>query len=146
MPTSGSHSLLMSGSQLIPSSGLDATRYGCHCVGMRQILLVVAVALAVAGCNDSNPTQPSTGTGTAVSMVNSGSGGFSPTTLTTTVGSTVVWTNRDSTAHTTTSNSGLWNSGNVQPNGTFSFQFTTAGTFPYRCTLHAGMTGTVIVQ
>lgn len=114
---------------------------------MRQILLVVAVAFAVAGCNDSNnPTQPSTGTGTAVSMVNSGSTGFSPTTLTTTVGSTVVWTNRDSTAHTTTSNSGLWNSGNVQPNGTFSFQFTTAGTFPYRCTLHAGMTGTVIVQ
>ena len=112
---------------------------------MRQILFVLTLALVVAGCGDDNPTQPSTGTGTAISMVNSGSSGFSPTTLTTTVGSTVVWTNRDSTAHTTTSNSGLWNA-TVQPNGTFSQAFPTAGTFPYRCTLHAGMTGTVIVQ
>jgi plastocyanin len=115
---------------------------------MRQILLVITLALAVAGCGDNKPpTQPSTGTGTTVAMTGAGVGGsFTPTTLTTTVGSTVVWTNMDNEAHTTTSNSGLWNSNNVAPNGTFSFQFTTAGTFAYRCTLHANMTGTVIVQ
>ena len=80
-------------------------------------------------------------------MTGAGVGGsFNPTTLTTTVGSTVVWTNTDNEAHTTTSNTGLWNSNNVAQNGTFSFQFTTTGTFPYRCTLHANMTGTVIVQ
>ena len=115
---------------------------------MRQTLLVLTLALAVAGCgDDSTPTQPTTGTGTAVSMTGAGVGGtFTPTTLTTTVGSTVVWTNADNEVHTTTSNGGLWNSNNVAQNGTFSFQFTTAGTFPYRCTLHANMTGTVIVQ
>jgi plastocyanin len=115
---------------------------------MRQILLAVTLALAVAGCgNDSNPAQPTTGTGTAVSMRGSGASGvFNPVTLTTTVGSTVVWTNTDNKAHTTTSNTGLWSSGDVPANGTFSFQFTTAGTFAYRCTIHAGMTGTVIVQ
>jgi plastocyanin len=115
---------------------------------MRQILLVLTFALAVAGCDDDdNPTQPTTGTGTAVSMTGAGVGGtFNPTTLTTSVGSTVTWTNADNEVHTTTSNTGLWNSNNVAANGTFSFQFTTAGTFAYRCTLHANMTGTVIVQ
>jgi plastocyanin len=29
---------------------------------------------------------------------------------------------------------------------TFSQTFTTAGTFPYYCTFHVGMTGTVTVQ
>jgi plastocyanin len=115
---------------------------------MRQILLVLTLALAVAGCDDDdNPTQPTTGTGTAVSMTGAGVGGtFNPTTLTTNVGATVVWTNSDNEAHTTTSNTGLWNSNNVAANGTFSHQFTTAGTFAYRCTLHANMTGTIIVQ
>ena len=115
---------------------------------MRQILLVLTLAFAVAGCDDDdNPTQPTTGTGTAVSMTGAGVGGtFNPTTLTTQVGSTVVWTNADNEVHTTTSNAGLWNSNNVAANGTFSHQFTTAGTFAYRCTLHANMTGTVIVQ
>ena len=115
---------------------------------MRHTFLVLALALGIAGCgNDDSPTEPTTGTGTAVSMTGSGAGGrFAPATLTTTVGSTVVWTNTDNEAHTTTSNTGLWNSNNVAANGTFSFQFTTAGTFPYRCTLHANMTGTIIVQ
>ena len=80
-------------------------------------------------------------------MTGSGVGGtFNPGQLTTTVGSTVVWTNMDNEAHTTTSNTGLWNSNNVGASSTFSFQFTTTGTFPYRCTIHANMTGTVIVQ
>jgi len=75
-----------------------------------------------------------------------GAARFTPTTLTATVGSTVVWTNRDADIHTTTSNTGLWNSNNLSLNGTFSFQFTTAGTYQYRCTNHPTMTGTIVVQ
>ena len=38
------------------------------------------------------------------------------------------------------------NSGNIAPEGRFAFKFTTAGTFPYVCTLHpVQMTGTVRV-
>jgi plastocyanin len=32
------------------------------------------------------------------------------------------------------------------PNGDFRRTFTVAGTFNYRCTIHAGMDGTIIVQ
>lgn len=30
--------------------------------------------------------------------------------------------------------------------GRFSFEFQSAGTFPYRCTIHPGMVGTVTVR
>ena len=36
--------------------------------------------------------------------------------------------------------------GPIAPGGTFSRTFSSAGTFPYRCTLHPGMVGTVTVQ
>jgi plastocyanin len=39
-----------------------------------------------------------------------------------------------------------WSSGTVAPGGQFSFAFQTAGTFPYHCTIHPGMVGTVVVR
>ena len=62
------------------------------------------------------------------------------------IGTTVTWMNTDTIAHTSTSNAEGWNSGNVAPGGQFSFAFQTAGTFPYRCTIHPGMVGTVVVR
>ena len=58
----------------------------------------------------------------------------------------VTWTNTDSVSHTSTSDANAWNSGTVAPGGRFSFAFQTAGTFPYRCTIHPGMVGTVVVR
>ena len=70
--------------------------------------------------------------------------------LTVQVGGTVVWTQQDSTTHTTTSvNSsspnGSWDSGNLGNGRSFSFTFTQAGTFPYFCTIHPSMTATITV-
>jgi plastocyanin len=62
----------------------------------------------------------------------------------TATGDTVNWTTCATVAHTSTSNSGLWDSGNLNPGQSFSFQFTTPGTFPYFCRLH-GHTGTITV-
>ena len=114
-------------------------------------LLVVGLACALAACGSDSPTAPSptTGSGTAVSIPSDGYTGasyFTPTTLTTTVGSTVVWTNMDADVHSTVSNTGLWSSSTMPRDGTFSFQFNTPGTFPYRCTQHPTMTGTIVVQ
>jgi plastocyanin len=71
---------------------------------------------------------------------------FNPTTITVTVGTTVTWTNKDGVAHTVTSNTGAFDSGSVNPNGTYSHMFSLAGTFPYKCTIHPTMTATVIVN
>jgi plastocyanin len=38
------------------------------------------------------------------------------------------------------------NSGNIPNGSSFSHTFTTAGSFSYHCSIHAGMTGTVVVN
>jgi hypothetical protein len=70
---------------------------------------------------------------------------FVPEDVTINVGDTVMWTNNDPFAHTTTSDSGVWDSGSLSSGATFSFTFTTAGSFPYHCTIHPTMIGTITV-
>jgi plastocyanin len=71
---------------------------------------------------------------------------FNPSSITISVNTTIKWTNKDGVAHTVTSNNGVFDSGNISANGTYSHQFTTAGTYPYHCTIHPSMTGTIIVK
>ena len=71
---------------------------------------------------------------------------FDPTSITVSVGTTVKWTNKDSFTHNVTSSTGAFSSGSMASNATFSFQFNSAGTYNYSCTIHPGMNGTVIVQ
>lgn len=75
-----------------------------------------------------------------------GAAGFVPNPITVAVGTTVTWTNNDSTSHTVTSNTGLFNSNVLSAGKSFSFTFPTAGTFQYHCTFHSGMVGSVVVQ
>ena len=72
---------------------------------------------------------------------------FSPSTINVSgVGNVITWTNKDTTGHTITSDAGLFDSGIISPNGTFSYTFTTAGTFTYHCNVHPMMTASVIVN
>jgi plastocyanin len=92
---------------------------------------------------------------------------FMPATITIAVGTVVKWTNNGKASHTTTSDATpqpTWNSGTVPPAGTttcdpadpyctpgttppgtYERAFTTAGTYPYHCSFHAAMTGTITV-
>ena len=72
---------------------------------------------------------------------------FSPDTLTINVGDTVTWTNNDNMAHTATSTSGpvSFDSGNIASEGTWSFTFTEAGTYDYKCNYHSSMTASITV-
>lgn len=71
---------------------------------------------------------------------------FSPATLTVKKGTTVTWTNKDSVAHTVTSDTGnMLDSPLFSAGETFSFTFNEVGTFSYHCTPHPQMKGTVIV-
>ena len=71
---------------------------------------------------------------------------FSPATLTVTVGDAVTWTNSDPIVHTATSTTGAFDSGDLAEGDSFTFTFTTPGTFDYLCTPHPTMTGQVVVQ
>lgn len=71
---------------------------------------------------------------------------FIPQTMTVPVNTTVKWRNRDSVAHTVTSDTAVWDSGTIPVGGTFSFPFTAVGTYHYHCTIHPSLTGTIIVQ
>ena len=71
---------------------------------------------------------------------------FAPATLTITAGDTVTWTNEDPVAHTATSTTGAFDSGDIDQGSSYSFTFTTPGTYDYLCTPHPTMTGRIVVQ
>ncbi|MGH2474370.1 MAG: cupredoxin domain-containing protein [Candidatus Limnocylindrales bacterium] len=70
---------------------------------------------------------------------------FDPASVTVRVGDSVTWTNQDSAAHTATA-SGTFASGDLANGQSFTYTFTTAGTFDYICAIHPTMAGTVVVQ
>jgi hypothetical protein len=63
------------------------------------------------------------------------------------VGDTVTWTVTDTATHTVTStDGGFTSSGSLSGSGaTYSVTFPTAGTYPFRCSIHTMMTGTISV-
>ena len=63
-------------------------------------------------------------------------------------GTSVTWVNceTDGTAHTSTSDQGVWASPLLAPGQAFTQTFDTPGVFPYHCEPHPFMTGTVTVQ
>jgi plastocyanin len=137
------------------------------------ILGVVVMALFLAGCGGSSssvntsvpptattaptlppatvapttaPATPTAVSGSAAVTIQNFS--FNPQVITVKVGTTITWTDKDSTAHTVTSLSGptSFNSGDLTPSGgTFHFTFSQAGTYSYHCMIHPSMTATVIV-
>jgi plastocyanin len=71
---------------------------------------------------------------------------FGPASITVPAGTTITWQNNDGINHTSTSDSGVWDTGAIPPGGSKTHTFDAAGTFPYHCNIHTMMTGTVIVQ
>jgi plastocyanin len=73
--------------------------------------------------------------------------GFSPAQVTVKKGGKVTWVNcsASATTHTTTSDSGVWDA-SLPQYATHEQTFDAAGSFPYHCTPHPFMKGTIVVQ
>jgi plastocyanin len=71
---------------------------------------------------------------------------FKPVPLTIKAGSTVTWANMDDEPHSVVSDTGLFRSGAVDTNESFSFKFDKPGTYHYTCAIHPRMVGTVVVE
>jgi plastocyanin len=72
---------------------------------------------------------------------------FGPQTLTVKAGTTVTWTNKDDIPHGIASdNNAFAKSKALDTDDSYSFTFTTPGTYKYFCYVHPHMTGTIVVQ
>ena len=71
---------------------------------------------------------------------------FGPARLEVSRGTRLIWTNTDSDPHTVTSDKGLWASDALDTGNQFARVFKQAGTFPYHCSIHPFMHGTIIVK
>ena len=95
------------------------------------------------------PSSPGTKGGPGTNEVWIQGMAFSPATITVTAGTTIKWTNKDSAAHTVTSDAGeakTFDSGSMANGAVFTWKFNNSGTFKYNCTFHPGMKGTVVVK
>ena len=71
---------------------------------------------------------------------------FTPKELTVAVGTTVKWVNHDDIPHTIANKDKAFRSQALDTDDSYSFTFTSAGTFDYFCGLHPHMVGKVIVK
>jgi plastocyanin len=71
---------------------------------------------------------------------------FSPPALTIAVGTTVKWVNRDDIPHTVVENNKTFRSKALDTDDSYSYTFSTPGTFDYFCSLHPHMVAQVIVK
>lgn len=71
---------------------------------------------------------------------------FDPPTLTVHAGDRVVWVNKDLFSHTASSSTQAFDSHDIAPNASWSYVASRAGHYPYSCTLHPTMHGTLDVQ
>jgi plastocyanin len=134
-----------------------------------RFVSLVFVSSIIACGGDSAPTPPADGGQDLPAPPNSVTVtiqdfSFAPRSVTVKAGTTVRWTNAGPSAHNTTSDATLWDSGPLDAptsggggygNGgsrgaSFDFTFTQPGTYPYHCNLHPvssypNFTGTVIV-
>src|SRR5690242_20971618 len=116
---------------------------GCYMRLYQAVIEVVALGV-LAGCGSGTAPTGSgggaSGSGGGGAAVTIGDFSFSPSTLTIKAGTTVTWTNNGPSAHTTTSDTGVWDSGTLgapsssggyggSPGGTYSFTFNTPGTY-----------------
>ena len=91
-------------------------------------------------------TPPGSASSTAAAQIVIDNFAFSPAALTVHPGQTVTVVNHDSTTHTLTSSGGKFDTGPLTPGQSATFTApATAGVYPYVCSIHASMHGTLTV-
>jgi plastocyanin len=108
-------------------------------VTLTLLLSITFVSCSKSSSNNNNlPAAPNTVT--IADMA------FTPPTITVTVGTAVTWKNNDNMTHTVTADDDSYDSGNIGSGSSFTKTFSTAGTYPYHCSIHPTMTGKVVVN
>ncbi len=123
------------------------------------IAVIVVLFLGVVGyirhsSSDSQPSSPAAQKA-LTAQVEITADGFVPQTLTVPAGTKVTWTNKDSSPHRVASNPYPENNGlpgldskdpPIGPNATYSYTFTTSGSFGYHDQYQPTTNGEIVVQ
>lgn len=126
------------------------------------VFAAVLAAFLVAGCGSGGhqagnrastdgesapPGSPPSGSSSVIVIKNFA---YQPSTLDVPAGAEVTVKNEDTAIHTVTAvgpHSGAFGTGDIEPGSTKTFRApTTPGTYPYICTIHQFMHGTLVVH
>lgn len=126
--------------------------------------LALAVSLALAACSSSSGATAAPGASTGASAgasaaaastcaVSTSAAGTPaqiksfafPTGLTVKAGDAIAWSNGDAVGHTVTFDDGTCASGTIAPGSTVTISYTVPGSYPFHCSIHASMKGTLVV-
>ena len=110
-------------------------------IGPALVLVLSAIAAVVPSVTSADDATPVTihegGDPTAW--------GYTPTTITVSVGQTVTWTNAGAFPHDAAATDGSWKTDLLDPGASSSVTFNTPGTYTYICTPHPWMQSTIVV-
>jgi plastocyanin len=133
----------------------------CMSGSPKLLIVVLVISFSVLSASPSMFYQKpvyAQGTTASISIVQGSSSPtiskpYDPSPLTVKTGTSVTWTNKDSSIHTVTSGlpengdvGTLFDSSLINPGNTFVHVFDKQGTFDYSCTLHPFMHGQIIVK
>lgn len=108
------------------------------------LVAVLGLATSVAPGMAAGPAKPKTHT------VNIDGTAFVPPNMTVATGDSVVWVNKDPYPHTATSaaavKAGGFDSKSIAGDKSFKFTAKKKGDFPYICSIHPSMKGTITVK
>lgn len=97
----------------------------------KLLVAVIVSAAAIQGCKKD--TYPPRGENEIYLLYKT----FSPQQLVVKKGTEVTFTNRDNANHTVTSNAGIFKSGKLQTDKSFSFTFDEPGKYYFYCNYHS---------
>ena len=117
---------------------------------MKRATLILCLFSAVALAGSPNYASPARGDAGGSSPagdvhVSIDNYAFKAPSITVAPGTAVVWKNQDDDPHTVTADDGAFDSKGLGQGDTFRHVFTKPGKYPYHCSAHPYMKGTVIV-
>ena len=120
------------------------------------LVVIAGTALLLAGCGGGSSPKASANTSAASSQAGAGGGAstvkisnfkFSPSSVTVKQGVGVTVTNQDSTAHTATADDGhSFDTGTLGSGASQTISVSKPGSYPYHCSIHSFMHGTLVVN
>lgn len=113
---------------------------------MRRSLLAVFASLLL-GCTTGGVGGAGSLENSVTIMKDSAVGHYHPSDLQIDAGGSVIWTNKSGVVHNVVFESPIIrSSGFIKDGDTFETDFANPGTYPYLCTLHPTMRGTIVVE